>query len=123
MRSTNAVFTGEGAKGEFTIYDVSATDEEGNPITLPLRSFSSLEEYFGKATMFEIDPYITKTGETTYTLKPPRKSGGARSAAPKVDAELLGRVERLEAAVRALQSGEASPSLDPPDAVAPPVRF
>jgi hypothetical protein len=87
------VYRGQGAKGEYVIYEIEAVDANtGVLINVPLRSFSHLTE--GETGQFEVEKYERPGKETTYTLKKPKGSGG-NALGPKVD-DLRKRVELLE---------------------------
>lgn len=96
-----AVYQGENSKGEYTIYEVAALDENGEQVDQNLRSFDLLS-IDGELREFEVTPYDGKNGRS-YTLKLPgqggQKSPGARLG-PKVD------VLREEVDVLQTQVGE-----------------
>ncbi len=72
VESCESVYQGTNAKGDpFTIYEIHGTDEQGQPIDKPLRSFAQLE--LGAGT-FDVSPYTDKRGEVSYTLKVPRRA-------------------------------------------------
>lgn len=112
----------------YTIYDVAALDENGEPVDQPLRSFDELP-IDGELHEFEVTPYDGKNGRT-YTLKrtDQPKSSGARLG-PKVDAlreqveaqaEQIGalnrRVADLEGRLQAAPSGGLMSRTSAPEA-------
>lgn len=103
------VFTGNGANGEYTIYEVDAVDAgTGQVVNVPLRSFEHLE--MDEIGDFVVEKYERPGKPTTYTLKKPRegggKGGGGSSLGPKVD-KLRERVQMLEDNVKYLQTNVA----------------
>lgn len=98
-----SVYTGTSDRGEYQIYEVTATDADGGPITVPLRSFSALPAGAGD---FGVTPYTNKSGEVTYTLKQPGRSGGGGSS-PQL-ADLQHRIEVLERTVLTLTTVAAA---------------
>lgn len=105
------VYTGQGDKGEYQIFEVEATTDDGTPVGLPLRSFSDLAAFKGKVTEFEVQPYEKPGKPTTYTLKAPKGSTNIRVAALEERVKLLeAQMQQLISA--GLQSG--APAQVPP---------
>lgn len=73
--------------GSSTLYEVYATDEHGNTIEEPLRTFAELEE--GVAIEYEIKRYDHPQYGTSYTLFPPKRNTAKRLR------ELEEEVERI----------------------------
>lgn len=106
---------GTGDHGEWTLYKLKATDENGRPIQQELRSFADCK--VGEAAVYEVERQEYK-GAEQFMLKPPKKGGA--SLGPKVD-ELRARVEALEAAVQELKAQQAaSPGARVPAGAAAP---
>ena len=75
--SSEPVYWGRSKRGDnFTIFEVTATTADGQPIGVPLRSFSDLP--LGERE-FEVSLYTGKDGSTSYTLTP-RKPPPAQAA-------------------------------------------
>lgn len=88
----------------YTIYDVAALDENGEPVDQPLRSFDELP-LDGELREFEVTPYDGKNGRT-FTLK---LAGQARvTGSPSPGARLGPKVDALREQVesQAQQIGE-----------------
>jgi hypothetical protein len=91
-----SVYQGTNANGDYEIFEVDATNPDGTPIAVPLRSFSEIPAGPGE---FDVTPYTNSKGETSYTLK---GAGNRRTlpAAPGVTAaafaSLVERVDALE---------------------------
>jgi hypothetical protein len=83
------VYRGNGAKGEFVIYELEAVNEQGAVVNQPLSSFSMLP--LGLAD-YEVAPYHKDGQLKNYTV---RKPGGNSGNSAKVDA-LASRVQYLE---------------------------
>lgn len=115
VASVNEVASGTSANGnDWTLYEVHATDEAGNPVDVALRSFSSLSDHIGKPVVYDIKRNDNEKYGTTFTLTPPKKKGGGNSLGPKLD-ELRERVTVLESKVQALALQlEAGPGAPPP---------
>jgi hypothetical protein len=64
VRSSTAVYWGTGKHGDFSIFEIEATSPDGEPITVPLRSFTEIPAGAGE---FSVSPYTSKTGEKSYT--------------------------------------------------------
>lgn len=62
--------------GDSTLYEVYATDEHGETIEEPLRTFAELEE--GVPIEYEINVYNHHQYGTTYTLVPPKRNSFKR---------------------------------------------
>lgn len=62
--------------GTSTLYEVYATDEHGNTIEEPLRTFAELEE--GVAIEYDITRYNHPQYGTSYTLTPPKRNSFKR---------------------------------------------
>lgn len=73
--------------GQSTLYEVYATDANGNVIEESLRSFTELEE--GVTIDYTIERYTHERYGTSYTLTPPRRN------TPKRLRELEEEMERL----------------------------
>jgi hypothetical protein len=56
--------------GDSTLYEVYATDTEGNPIEEPLRAFTELEE--GVPVEYDVSRYDHPRYGTSFTLTPPK---------------------------------------------------
>lgn len=119
------VYRGQGAKGEYVIYEVHASREDGTAIDTPLRAFQDLPRGVGE---FTVTPYTNKNNERTFTVSPVRQGAGSPGArlGPKVD-ELRDRVERLEGQVsyvlrelEAIKTITAQDARSGPPAPAPP---
>lgn len=98
-------YKGTGRKGEFTIYNIEATTDDGSPVTQSLRSFDDLTPLIGKVAEFDVKPYRGNKG-LTYTLYAKDK--------PKAEdriKQLEERVGQLELAVRAAVSGDSKRAL------------
>jgi hypothetical protein len=82
-------------KGETTLYEVTAVDEHGEPITDKLRSFAELE--IGKLDIYEVEPYSHPQHGDSLTVHRPRSNTSQRVAAlEKVVNDLANRVAALE---------------------------
>lgn len=91
------VFTGTGAKGEYSIYNVEAVNEQGEQIKLPLRTFDS-DLPRGELIEVTVTPYdreVNGKTERTYTVALAKKRSPGARLGPKVD-ELRERVDGLE---------------------------
>lgn len=98
----NAVHHGETNGREWTLYEVVAVTESGEPVDFKLRSFEDLPLGVGD---YDVTPKDYK-GETQYTLKLAGQAPanpGARLG-PKVD-ELREQLAALESRVAALEGG------------------
>jgi hypothetical protein len=107
---------------DWTLYEVFATGEDGQPIELSLRAFEDLPA--GEPAEFEIEKRTHEKFGDSYTLTPVGKSSGSSGArlGPKVD-ELRGRLDELEERVSQLESRDSDlggppgegPAADPED--------
>lgn len=100
--AAHPVNTGTSDSGrEWTLYEITATTLEGEPIELKLKSFERLD---GEVEV-EVEKQTHEKFGDSYMLKPLGSKGGNPGArlGPKVD-ELRGRIEALEAAVEALRA-------------------
>ncbi len=80
---------GQKSGGSSTLYEVYATDEHGNTIEEPLRTFAELEE--GVAIEYEISRYNHPQYGTTYTLNPPKRNSFKRLRELEETVELIVR--------------------------------
>jgi hypothetical protein len=113
-------YQGSNDKGPYTIYEIAALDENGEPVEQDLRSFDEFP-VDGELHEFEVTPYNHPKHGRSYTLKLPgqggSKSPGARLG-PKVDAlredlerqqqqigELNRRLAELEGRLNAAPTG------------------
>lgn len=83
------VYRGNNSKGEFVIYELQATTEQGALVNQKLSSFSMLPLGVGD---YEVAPYIKDGQLKNYTV---RKPGGASGSKVAIDA-LASRVQYLE---------------------------
>jgi len=67
---------GQKSGGSSTLYEVYATDENGETIEEPLRTFAELEE--GVAIEYDITRYNHPQYGTSYTLTPPKRNSFKR---------------------------------------------
>lgn len=90
------VYRGNNSKGEFVIYELQATTEQGALVNQKLSSFSLLplgvDEY-------EVAPYMKDGQLKNYTVRKPGGGGGSKAA---VDA-LASRVSTLEERLAGLE--------------------
>jgi hypothetical protein len=101
-------YRGQGAKGEFVIYNITATDENGAVINQKLSSFSELPLGPGE---FEVQPFY-KDGELkNYTL---RRPGGATGQLRAEVEELKAKVKWLEEQVNGLNAAINALLKNPP---------
>lgn len=98
--------------GEWTLWKLAATTEDGQPVKAELRSFADIA--IGKPVEYELEKQDYK-GAEQFMLKPPKKGGAALG--PKVD-ELRARVENLEAEVAELKAAGGRPTASPVGAAA-----
>lgn len=86
-----------GKGGQTTLYEVTAVDEHGSAIEVPLRAFSELEE--GVLIEYRVEPYEhPKSHEKSYTLKRPKHNTTARVVAlEKAVQDLSDRLAAVEA--------------------------
>jgi hypothetical protein len=75
--------------GNSTLYEVYATDENGETIEEPLRTFAELEE--GVPIEYEISRYNHPQYGTSYTLTPPKRESFRRLRELEETVELLVR--------------------------------
>lgn len=94
-------------KKEWTLYALEATDENGNPLAVTLKSFRDCP--IGVLTEYEVETQHHEQYGTSYLITPPKVDARAKLA------ELEGRIVALE---RALQG--SSVAFHPAPAVAPP---
>jgi hypothetical protein len=112
---------GQGAKGEYVIYEVAALDAEGMPVEEELRSFHPLP--IGEEHEYEVTPYDHPKYGRSYTLnlpgRGPREDGGQKSPGarlgPKVDAlreQVEAQAEQIGALNRRVSEleGRAAPT-------------
>lgn len=92
------------AKDDWTLYEVFAVNEDGDPIDLKLRAFDDLP--IGEQIEVEVEKRTDPKYGDSYTLKPvggARKQNPGARLGPKVD-ELRERVDELEARIERLES-------------------
>jgi hypothetical protein len=82
-----------GKGGETTLYEITAVDENGAPVTEKLRSFAELEE--GVLIEYEIERYNHPTHGLSYTLHRPKQNTARRVAALEKQVQTL--LDRLSA--------------------------
>lgn len=123
VTSCNEIASGTGKKGEWTIYDVAALDEQGAQVAATLRSWKSLP--IGQLAEYEVTRSKDENYPDQFFVSPPKRGGGGSSLGPKVD-ELRDRVTALEdqlAALRGRVDGlEKSGSPQPPSQAKPPAN-
>ncbi len=73
--------------GSSTLYEVYATDEHGETIEEPLRTFAELEE--GLAIEYDVTRYNHPQYGTSYTLTPPKRNSLKRLREVEEQVELL----------------------------------
>lgn len=78
-----------GSGGDSTLYEVYATDENGETIEEPLRTFAELEE--GVPIEYDITRYNHPQYGTSYTLTPPKRNSFKRLRALEEQMELIVR--------------------------------
>lgn len=83
--------SGKGSGKESHLWRVEAVDEQGNPVTEELRSFSELE--LNIPTEYEIEPYDSEKHGRTYTVKKPRSNTSKR--VNELEDQLRGALERI----------------------------
>lgn len=95
-------YRGQGAKGEFVIYNLQATKEDGSPIPAKLSSFDQLP--LGVRDV-EVSPYFKDGVLKNYTVRLPK--GHLKDEV----AELRDRVDKIEAFLqgRGEFAGSAAP--------------
>lgn len=82
-------------KGETHLYELTAVDEHGQPITDKLRSFAELE--IGKLDIYEVEPYNHPQHGQSLTVHRPRSNTSNRvTALEKQVNDLANRVAALE---------------------------
>lgn len=118
VTSTKVITTGQGTKGAWTLYEVFALGEDGQPVEAKLKSFADLTQNLNKLVAYAVEKQDHEQYGTSFLLKPPRKAGA--SLGPKVD-ELRVRIEQLEKAVAEIRAGQVAPAVptSPPAAPAP----
>jgi hypothetical protein len=88
-----AGYSGTSERGDYTIFDIKALQENGQPVPVKLRAFSEVP--LGLAE-YEMEKYTNKNNEVSWTLKTPRSGG----VTPQAFNDLVKRVTDLEAIVR-----------------------
>jgi hypothetical protein len=73
-------YQGSNDKGPYTIYEIAALDQNGEPVEQDLRSFDELP-VDGELHEFEVTPYNHPKHGRSYTLKLPGQ-GGSKSPSP-----------------------------------------
>lgn len=127
VTSTKVITSGSSGKGPWTLYEVNAVGEDGQPVTEKLRAFAELP--VGDLKEYEVEKVVHEKYGVSYTLS--LGGGGGKHLGPKVD-EVRDRVESLEQTVqwldgrlRALEGDAApkaqvqSPPSEPPAPAAP----
>lgn len=76
-----------GAGGKSTLYEVFATDPDGNPIEEQLRTFAELEE--GVPVEYEVQRYNHEQYGTSFTLFPPKRETHKRVSVLERDFQAL----------------------------------
>lgn len=104
VQRTEVLRTGGQPDKPWTLYEVHATDENGQPFDRPVRSFDALP--VGTVQAAEIKPYTNKrTGEASYHVVLPktvRPARGARNTGERTSGALEMRVVTLERQVEEL---------------------
>lgn len=101
------------SRDDWTLYEVFAVAEDGEPIDLKLRAFDDLP--IGELIEVEVEKRTDEKYGDSYTLKPlggARKQNPGARLGPKVD-ELRERVDELEARIERLESGATSLGASP----------
>jgi hypothetical protein len=96
VTETKVITSGKSDKGDWTLYDISAVGEDGQPVQKKLRSFQTLP--IGELKEYEVEEVNHEKYGQSFTLSLPgsKKGGGSGSRlGPQVD-ELRDRVENLE---------------------------
>lgn len=98
VTDTNQIASGKSQHGEWVLYEVFATDEQGQPVSAPLRCFRDLTDAIGKPVEYDVERQVHEKYGEQFLLKPPK-----RDLKQSVDElrtqlrDLAARVERLEA--------------------------
>jgi hypothetical protein len=92
-------YAGKNTRGDdYTIYEITAQNGNGETIGVPLRSFSQLP--IGQVIEVTVKPFPSEKYGMSYTLSPKRGAGGPLAAAvndlAQAIAALTTRVEALE---------------------------
>ena len=74
MTGCEAVHSGQSKHGEWTLYEVQADDEDGNPVVAKLRSFAPL---MAGLKEYEAEPRDHEKFGRSWTLKDPAAKPGA----------------------------------------------
>lgn len=110
VTSCTVARSGTAASGrEWTLYEVGARDEAGEPVDEQLKAFDPLP--IGELIEYEIERNVHQTYGTSYTLKLPPHLRPKRAPTAGVGEQIAGllqRIERLEGDVGALKRGAAA---------------
>lgn len=102
------VYSGTNSRGDqYTIYEVDAQNQRGEPINEKLRSFTSLP--IGQEVEVEVTVFNSERHGRSFTLHPKNKRSSqeqVNDAAAQIKA-LTERVERLERTVAELRAARA----------------
>lgn len=107
----SVITSGEGKKGKWTLYEIKATNEAGEPLDIKLKTFANMK--LGEVVEVEVEQEDHEQFGRSFMLSPKGKGSGLGGS---VD-ELRERVETLEAkmtwaanAIEALQGGTPAPA-------------
>lgn len=93
-------YAGKNTRGDdYTIYEITAENGNGETIAVPLRSFTQLP--VGQVVEVTVKPFPSEKFGMSYTLTPKRGAGGPLAAAVN---ELAEKIESLTARVESIEN-------------------
>jgi hypothetical protein len=97
-------YAGKNTRGDdYTIYEITAENGNGETIKEPLRSFSPLP--IGQVVEVTVKPFPSEKYGMSYTLTPQRGAGGPHALALN---EMKEQLEKLTRRVEGLESAQAA---------------
>jgi hypothetical protein len=118
ITACNEVYRGNGAKGEYVIYELEAVNADtGVLVNLPLRSFTHFNE--GETGAFTVEKYERPGKPVSFTVSKPKSAGG-NALGPKID-DLRRRLEVVEQNMDMMRRAIAVLEQQAPAAAAPAV--